>query len=314
MRDVIKDTFSFQWAQLDVKAVARCLVAPTVLMATTLSFGRPSLGVFSCISSFLVGNGSLRQLSRYRAMPMIFASLGMAVSAYIGSLLGNSPNASVIGLAVFGFFYGLIGSLGPGVSWVGLASLVSFVVLGTAYPALGQAALDRGLIVLGGGLLQAGIVTALWHWARVHSPREIWIGPTDFGLVLQSMVRAFFKNVKFRSEVFRYGVRVSLALVAGELLSKSFLTARSYWAVLTIALIVQPDFRNTLYTRSSTVRRDSIGAGFATFIAAVLRPSPPVTFRRNRHLHRGMLPFFQRELRHLYRIYHLVRRLPPSWG
>lgn len=278
MREYFKDTFVLRWSELDVHAIARCLIAPVVLMATTVSFGKPSVGIFCVISAFLVGNGSLRQLSRFRAMPMIFASLGMAFCALVGSLLGSSSTASVTGLAVFGFFYGVSSSLGPGVSWVGLASLVSYVVLGAAYPAWGQAAIVRGIIVLGGGLAQTATITALWHWKRVHSPREIWIGPGDFSLVLNGMARALLENVKFRSEVFKFGARVSLTLVAGELLSKSFLTARSYWAVMTIALIVQPDFRNTLTRGLQRCAGTLIGAGFATFIAAVLRPSPPILF------------------------------------
>ena len=92
------------------------------------------------------------------------------------------------------------------------------------------------------------------------------------------MVRALLENVKFRSEVFKFGLRVSLTLVAGELLSKSFLTARSYWAVMTIALIVQPDFQNTLTRGLQRCAGTLVGAGFATFIAAVLRPSPLILF------------------------------------
>ena len=103
---------------------------------------------------------------------MLFCALGMAFSLFAGSLAGHSILAATVVAAVWGLVAGLFVALGPAASFVALQSAVA-VLVATAYPAdLHDAAL-RGLLVLGGGLVQTALVVTLWPLRRFQSERRV---------------------------------------------------------------------------------------------------------------------------------------------
>jgi len=55
----------------------------------------------------------------------------------------------------------------------------------------------------------------------------------------------FFNNLNFRSNVFRYSLRVALALVTGYIISLLFNIGHSYWILLTIVVIMKPAYSLT---------------------------------------------------------------------
>lgn len=55
----------------------------------------------------------------------------------------------------------------------------------------------------------------------------------------------FFNNLNFRSNVFRYSLRVALALLLGYIISLYFHIGHSYWILLTIVVIMKPAYSLT---------------------------------------------------------------------
>ena len=106
---------------------------------------------------------------------MLFCAVGMAFSLFVGSLAGHSTVIATAVAAVWGLTAGLCVSLGPAASFVALQSAVA-VLVAAAYPSdLGHAVL-RGFLVLGGGLIQIALVVTLWPLRRFQSERRV-VGP-----------------------------------------------------------------------------------------------------------------------------------------
>jgi uncharacterized membrane protein (TIGR01666 family) len=55
----------------------------------------------------------------------------------------------------------------------------------------------------------------------------------------------FFDNLTFKSEIFRHSVRLSIAIIIGNLVSVFFKIGHSYWILLTIVVIVKPAYSLT---------------------------------------------------------------------
>lgn len=57
--------------------------------------------------------------------------------------------------------------------------------------------------------------------------------------------RLFFDNLNFNSNIFRHSLRVSVAVMAGYIISLLFHTGHSYWILLTIIVILKPAYSLT---------------------------------------------------------------------
>ncbi|MEO6584155.1 MAG: FUSC family membrane protein, partial [Ferruginibacter sp.] len=75
----------------------------------------------------------------------------------------------------------------------------------------------------------------------------------------------FFNNLNFRSNIFRYSLRVSLALLAGFIISLFFTIGHSYWILLTIVVILKPAYSLTRQRNKDRLIGTFLGAviGFA---------------------------------------------------
>jgi hypothetical protein len=136
---------------------------------------QPTAGVFIAVGAVSAGFGSFQGAYRSRAVTMLFCAVGMAFSLFVGSLAGHSTVIATAVAAVWGLTAGLCVSLGPAASFVALQSAVA-VLVAAAYPSdLGHAVL-RGFLVLGGGLLQIALVVTLWPLRRFQSERRV-VGP-----------------------------------------------------------------------------------------------------------------------------------------
>jgi uncharacterized membrane protein YccC len=59
------------------------------------------------------------------------------------------------------------------------------------------------------------------------------------------MLATLRANLNFGSAAFRHAVRLSVCVAAGEVLSRSIGLRRSYWLVMTVVLVLKPDFSST---------------------------------------------------------------------
>lgn len=265
-RDTTRDLLTFDWKQSQPSAAAWCLPGLALPLAAGLATGHLRQGMVAAAGAFSVGFGSFQRLGRSRTAPMLVAAAGMCLSSWIGTLGGLSGVAIALLCAVWGGLYAFAWTRGPGASWIALQCLI-WLILSSAYPIRGWAALSRGSFVLGGGLLQLGIVTLAWRLTgRI---------PTVAGAVTRAAepaLAAFSPGAAQRWQVLRVGATLALSMTIAQGLA----LPSGYWIPMTAAIVTRPELQNTLQRGLARVGGTVVGAALATLLAFALRPLPAV--------------------------------------
>src|SRR5262245_19533638 len=171
VRRILRSAIHVQWSQFEGLAALRCTVGVAIVLIAGLATGQPSVSAFGAVGAVSVGFGSFQGAYRSRAAVMLWAAFGMGLSIFIGSLAGASHLASIITATVIAFVSGLLVALGPSASFAGLPSVVA-VLIATGFPTGVAGAAIRGLIVLGGGLVQTLLVVMIWPLRRFSAERR----------------------------------------------------------------------------------------------------------------------------------------------
>jgi hypothetical protein len=114
------------------------------------------------------GFGQKQSIDDSYLLPMIFVTVGMAFSGFVGVTLGHENGLLVCMAALWAFGYGMLTSRPGGYSWVGQQCVITFLVA-SAFPASLEAAIDRGLLLFAGGTLQlilSSLLLDLFHDLR----------------------------------------------------------------------------------------------------------------------------------------------------
>lgn len=252
----------------DAHAGLLCLPALVILLATGLLLGRSDGALVATSGAFSVGFGSFQRFTRHKAAPMVLAALGMTLSAALGSVLGLYRPALLIACALWAGACAWALKLGQGAWWIGLQWTIALLVAG-AYPAGPQGALVRASLVLGGGVLQLAIVTALWRAQSRNRPAH------------HVQLRAYLRLARIkasRSEVTTaYAQRAAAAAVLSMTLAEMIHMPNRYWAPMTALLVLRPTLEETFSRGVSRGAGTVIGAGLASLAAAILRPGVELT-------------------------------------
>jgi uncharacterized membrane protein YccC len=171
-KHIFFSVLSVDFTRFEPLSALRCTIGVGVPLVVALSLHQSGAGVFIAVGAVSVGFGSFQGAYRSRAMTMVFASVGMAISIFVGSLFGYSTPLSAIVAAVWGFAAGLLVALGPPGGYTGLQCAVAAIVAG-AYPADLSGATSRAALVLLGGAIQTFFVVAVWPLRRFSAERKI---------------------------------------------------------------------------------------------------------------------------------------------
>jgi uncharacterized membrane protein YccC len=80
-------------------------------------------------------------------------------------------------------------------------------------------------------------------------------------------------NLSFHSSAFRHGIRLAACVALADLLARSYGWTRGYWAPMTVAIVLKPDF-STTYTRGVLRLAGTFaGLGAATALVRLFSPS-----------------------------------------
>jgi uncharacterized membrane protein YccC len=83
-------------------------------------------------------------------------------------------------------------------------------------------------------------------------------------------------NLCPQSPAFRHAVRLAVCVAIADLFARSFGWQRSYWAAMTVVIVLKPDFTSTYARGILRLAGTFAGLGLATLIVHALAPSPPV--------------------------------------
>jgi len=102
---------------------------------------------------------------------MIWTALAMALSSFVGSIAGHSLPTLVILTALWGYAYGIVASLGPAATTVGINSVIALIIF-SRLPADPRQALLYALLVFAGGLVQTFLLVSVWPLRRFSAERH----------------------------------------------------------------------------------------------------------------------------------------------
>ncbi|MDT7651728.1 MAG: hypothetical protein QOI36_3134 [Pseudonocardiales bacterium] len=167
----------FQWRKLlqlgplrgtDVAAwravrVAIGVVVPLVVGSATRHL---DYGAFASLGALTAGLASFQGLTRGRVTAVAVASVGMAVSTFVGAATAAAaPWVLVPVIIVWGYLVGLAACLGPRLSVAAIQWPVALMIAAGLPLGPREAALRAGL-VLAGGLFQGVLVAVSWAFRR----------------------------------------------------------------------------------------------------------------------------------------------------
>ena len=149
----------------------RCGIGVALALLLGFAGGVPIYAVAAGIGAFSVGFASLQGVYRTRAGTMLGMAFAMAFSTAVASLCSHSAELAILALAVWGFGYGMVASLGPGASAIGVNATTALIIF-ERYPMPFHVAATVALVMFAGGLLQTLLLVLLWPIERYPQERH----------------------------------------------------------------------------------------------------------------------------------------------
>lgn len=147
------------------------MIGVAVPLVVALAVGQPAAGFPAAFGAISAGFASQQGVYRSRAAAMLWTTLAMALSTFVGALTGHSLLLSVILTACWGYAYGIVASLGPAATTIGINSVIALVIWGHLPADLPQATLEA-LLVLAGGIVQTFLLVIVWPLRRFSVERH----------------------------------------------------------------------------------------------------------------------------------------------
>ena len=266
MRQNIAETLKLEWSEFDARATIRCTITIALLFAIGLAINRPIGGMLAASGAMTAGFGSFKRIHQSRIAPMLFASIGMCLSTFVGTLAGHSNISIALIAGLWGFCYGLLGALGSGTSWIGQQCVIAMLVAST-YPVNSQAT-DRAILVLAGGLLQTLVFVALWRIEGLPNIRSDAAKAYELTGRVKNVLQTLHQHLTLDSTTCRYGLQIAITLTIATTVSRLMGFSHAYWVPMTTLLVLKQDLQHTFKQSLARIAGTFVGAGLATLIAA----------------------------------------------
>jgi hypothetical protein len=269
---LLRGTLLFDWKQWNPAVAWRSTPAMAIALGAGIAAGSPGAGLVASAGAYTAGLGSLHKIRGSYRLPMLLASVGMALSTFVGMTLGHQ-SILFVGLAgVWAAAYALLTVMRGGTSWVALQWTV-FLLVSSAFPTSPRAAAVRSALVLAGGLLQTLITAVVLRWTRRGNERDS-DDPAERGFL--EGLGDLRSCLSLRTPVCLYGLRMAIVVMAATEYFRHENFLSGYWVPMTTLLVVRADVFQTATRGVMRVMGTIVGAGLAGLIAAHLRPSPVV--------------------------------------
>jgi hypothetical protein len=257
-----------RWSAEGPGTALACLPAIALSLAAGIAIGKPAFGLVAAGGALSVGFGAFQQLSHVRATPMVLAAVGMALATLLGSLLGGHAIAFAVMLALWGGFLGLTTTLGAGAWWTVLQWVIAMLVAGSRPGGL-EAGFGRALLVVVGAALQALIVSGVWRLKLLPEAVTQPLPRAPF----RTALRLLRRHATLRAPTGRYALVLGASVGLLDLAARRASLPNGYWAPMTLLILLKPGFRDTFKRGLQRIFGTLAGAGVATLLAALLRPS-----------------------------------------
>jgi hypothetical protein len=252
-----------------------CLPAVLLCLGAGIALGQPGAAMLAATGAFLAGFGAFQPVRRLHVLPMLMASVFMAIAAAIGTVAANNTWTYALCVGLAAFTVGLGTALGTVPWWVLLQGSI-FMVLAGSQPGDLADGVQRAALVLGGGLVQMASVSLLRALVPAGFPPLAAPGRVDAPASRAEWTAAIRRLLRRSAPEPRFGVLLALAAASAILVQRALALPHGYWVAIIVLLVLRRGGGETVTRGILAIVGALLGAGAATLIAALLEPSVPV--------------------------------------
>lgn len=274
------DSAVFQWRKESLRADLIFTLPVAICLAVGVAIGHPAVGLIAAGGAMNTGFGHKQCINRSRLLPMIFVTLGMAFSGFLGVLIGHDDPLLVLTAALWGFGYGMLTARSDGYAWVGQQCVITFLVA-SGFPASPEAAAVRGLLLLAGGVLQLVISSLLLRVFADLSKRVLQLEQylREEQRALRSAVAETAQSLwqrRFVNSAIPYSLRLAATLAIATEVYRRLHYPSGYWIPMTALLVLKPGVTDTVSRAFARALGTILGAALISFGLAQVQPTPAV--------------------------------------
>jgi hypothetical protein len=274
------DSYIFNWKNQTFRADLIFIPPIAVCLGIGLRSHHPAAGMIAAGGAVTVGFGAKQSINNSRLLPMLFVSLGMAVAAFLGVVVGHTNFFLVAMAALWGFGYGMLTTRAAGYSWVGQQCVITFLVA-SAFPASVKAAGDRALLIFAGGALQvlsSAILLRAYGELGAHlASLARYIREEEAALRAAVLETAqSVKQRKILNSALPYSLLLAVTLGVTTEIYRQLQFPSGYWIPMTALLVLKPGVTDTVNRAVARLLGTLAGAILVSFCIAHLNPSPVV--------------------------------------
>jgi hypothetical protein len=274
----LSDSYVFNWRNQTFASDLIFAVPIALCLGIGIGVGHPAAGMIAASGAMTVGFGAKQSIDRSRVLPMIFASLGIAFSIFVGMVAGHANFVLVAVAALWAFGYGLLTSRPGGYGWVGQQGVV-FLLAGSAFPISAKPALVRALLVLAGGVIQlvwSSAALRLFHELR-QDLREMarYLRQEEIALrAAAAEVRRAVRRGGFLDTTLAYAMRLAITVGVSTEIYRRLHFASGYWIPMTALVVLKPGLADTASRAIARTLGTVAGAWAFSVVVGHYAPSP----------------------------------------
>lgn len=275
----LTDTYVFDWRAQSFRADLIFMLPLAICLGLGIWLGHPGVGMIAAGGAFTVGFGARQLIDDSPVLPMILASLGIAVSTFIGMVAGHTNFILVLIASSGGFVYGMLSLRQAGIAWVGQQSIV-FLLVASAFPFSPRAAAMRSGLVMAGGVLQivtSSILLRLLQQLRSDLRSVAHYVRTEHQALRLSVNQAVLSLLgrSAAPSAVPYATRLAVTLGVSTEIYRHFAFTNGYWIPMTALLVLRPGLSDTANRAIARTLGTLAGAILASYFLAHLAPAPP---------------------------------------
>ena len=263
----------FDWPQAKWSDAFFRLPALLICLCVAILLHAEAGGVVAAGAAFSVGLVGSRQLVGSPFLAMTATTLIMALSTLVGTLVGNSVAINLVVTALWGLGFAFLTVHDEDSGWISMQGVICLVIA-SAFPNHGYAALGRGLAVMMGGMIQIGVLSMISLLCRRFFSKTGRVNDEASEPAKPAYKwNEFINSFKTFSPAWRYAVRVSVTLIVAVEIAGLLHIQNAYWLPMTTLIILKPDFYKTYAGAIQRVAGTFLGVVVASLIAHLFHPS-----------------------------------------
>jgi Fusaric acid resistance protein-like len=279
IKNSLADSTVFQWQNQTLRADLILILPVAVCLGIGIIIRHPAAGMIAAGGAVNTGFGQKHRIEQSYLLPMIFVTLGMGFSGFLGVLIGHENLLLVIMTALWGFGYGMLTTRPEGYGWVGQQCVITFLVA-SAFPASAKAAAEQGLLLFGGGTVQllfsSVLLRVFGHLGSHLLQLSRYLNEEQSALhsaLLQTADSVLQRRLL--NSAIPYSIRLAATIGISTEIYRRLHYPSGYWIPMTALLVLKPGLTDTVSRAIARMLGTMCGAITASFVLVHVHPSLP---------------------------------------